>query len=58
MKVQTRLSLFNTVVFGVIFSIISIFIYTLYSQNAKKNIYTTLKKTAQITAFFTLKRMS
>lgn len=54
MKVQTRLSLFNTVVFGVIFSIISIFIYTLYSQNAKKNIYTTLKKTAQITAFFYL----
>lgn len=54
MKVQTRLSLFSTVVFGIIFTIISIFIYALYSQNAKKNIYATLKKTAYITAFFYL----
>lgn len=54
MKVQTRLSLFSSIAFGIIFAIISVFIYTIYSQNTKKNIYATLKKTAYITAFFYL----
>lgn len=54
MKVQTRLSLFSSVAFGIIFAIISILIYVLYYQNTQKTIYNNLKKTSYITAFFYL----
>lgn len=54
MKVQTRLSLFNSVIFGIIFAIISILIYTSYSQSALKSIYNNLKKTSQITGLYYL----
>lgn len=54
MKVQTRLALFCSTVFGIIFAIISILIYGLYYQNAEKQVYKNLKKTAYITAIFYL----
>ncbi|MFT3994537.1 MAG: HAMP domain-containing sensor histidine kinase [Dysgonomonas sp.] len=54
MKVQNRLSLFSSIVFGIIFAIMSLLIYMLYSQNAKKTIFDNLKKTSYITAIFYL----
>ena len=54
MKVQNRLSLFSSIVFGIIFAVISLLIYALYSQNMEKSIYNNLKKTSFITAFFYL----
>ncbi|MCC8173984.1 MAG: hypothetical protein LIO65_06300 [Odoribacter sp.] len=54
MKVQTRLSLFSSFVFGIIFIIISLFIYALYYYNAEKSIYKNLRKTSYITAIFYL----
>ena len=54
MKVKTRLSLFCSLIFGVIFTIISILIYGLYYKNAEKAIYNDLEKTAHISALFYL----
>ena len=54
MKVQTRLSLFCSIVFGVVFAILSLLIYGLYYNNVEKSIYQSLKKTVQITALFYL----
>ncbi|WP_165024124.1 sensor histidine kinase [Dysgonomonas sp. ZJ279] len=54
MKVQTRLALFCSIVFGVIFAIISLLIYGLFYQNTEKQIYNNLKKTAYISAIFYL----
>lgn len=54
MRIQTRLSLFCSIVFGVIFAIISILIYGLYYRNTEKNIYSNLEKTAYISALFYL----
>lgn len=54
MKVQTRLSLFCSVVFGVIFAVLSLLIYVLYYNNVEKSIYDGLQKTVQITALFYL----
>lgn len=54
MKVQTRLSLFSSIVFGIIFIIIAVLIYGLYFNNTKNGIYSNLKKTALITAYFHL----
>lgn len=54
MQIQTRLSLFCSIVFGVIFAIISILIYGLYYKNTEKSIYSNLEKTAYISALFYL----
>lgn len=54
MKVKTRLSLFCTLIFGVIFAIISFLIYGLFYSNTEKAIYNNLKKTAYISAWFYL----
>lgn len=54
MKVQTRLSLFCSVVFGVIFAVLSLLIYVLYYNNVEKSIYHGLQKTVHITALFYL----
>ncbi len=54
MKVQTRLSLFCSIIFGVVFAILSLLIYGLYYNNVEKSIYQSLKKTVQITALFYL----
>jgi len=54
MKVQTRLSLFCSVTFGIIFAVISLLIYTLFYKNTEKSIYDSLKKTAYISALFYL----
>ncbi|MCD7973462.1 MAG: HAMP domain-containing histidine kinase [Candidatus Azobacteroides sp.] len=54
MKVQTRLSLYSSIVFGIIFTIISLLIYTLYEKNTKKALYINLEKTSYITAWFFL----
>jgi len=54
MKVQTRLSLFSSFTFGIIFLVIAVLIYGLYYHNARKTVYSTLKKTSLITAIFYL----
>lgn len=54
MKVQNRLSLLTSLVFGIIFIVTSVFIYGLYSTNIKKSIYDKLQQTASITALFYL----
>lgn len=54
MKVQNRLSLFSSFIFGVIFAFISLLIYTLYSHTTEKSVYRNLKKTSLITAIFFL----
>ncbi|MCL2682049.1 MAG: HAMP domain-containing histidine kinase [Bacteroidales bacterium] len=54
MKIQTRLSLFTSVIFGIIFLVASAFIYGLFRSNAELAIYRGLEKTAYITAFFYL----
>ena len=54
MKVQTRLSIFCSITFGIIFAIISTLIYGLYSKNAENSIYKGLEKNAYISALFYL----
>lgn len=54
MKLQSRLSLFTSIAFGVIFIIIAVLIYGLYFNNTKNGIYSNLEKTALITAYFYL----
>jgi signal transduction histidine kinase len=54
MKIQVRQSLYSSIAFGVIFIIISSFIYIFYSENAQNSIYKNLEKTAYIAAFFHL----
>lgn len=54
MKVKTRLSLYCTLIFGVIFTFISFLTYGLYYRNAEKTIYNNLSKTAYISALFYL----
>ncbi len=54
MKVQTRLSLFCSVVFGVIFAVISLLIFGLYYKNAEQQMRSNLKKTAFITGIYYL----
>lgn len=44
MKVQNRLSLYSTIVFSVIFAVISIIIYSAYFHNTEKAIQSNLKK--------------
>lgn len=54
MKVKTRLSLFCSLIFGIVFAIISVLIYGLYYKNTEEAIYDNLKKTAHISALFYL----
>jgi signal transduction histidine kinase len=54
MKVQTRLSLFSSIVFGVIFVVTALFAYGLYYRQAEKIIYKNLKKTSDLIALFYL----
>lgn len=54
MKVKTRLSLYCSLIFGIIFAIISFLIYSLYYTNTEKAIYKNLDKTAHISALFYL----
>lgn len=54
MKVRTRLSLYCSLIYGIIFAFISFLIYGLYSKNAERTIYDNLNKTAYIAALFYL----
>lgn len=54
MKVKTRLSIYCSLIFGVVFAIISVLIYSLYKGNAEKAISDNLEKTAYISALFYL----
>lgn len=54
MKIQTRLSLYSSTVFGSIFLILSAFIYFSYGKYARNTAYNALRKTASITAIFYL----
>lgn len=54
MKVQTRLSFISSVVFGIVFAIISILIYGLFYRNAEKETYKDLERTSYLTALFYL----
>ncbi|TWP28960.1 HAMP domain-containing histidine kinase [Apibacter muscae] len=52
MKVQTRLSLLSSALWGIVFIVVSILIFSLYKQNIEKSVYHNLEKTAQIIAFY------
>lgn len=54
MKVKTRLSLFCSLAFSIVFAILSFLIYGLYYKNTENTIYNNLKKTAYISALFYL----
>lgn len=54
MKVKTRLSLYCSLIFGIILAIISFLIYSLYYKDSEKAIYNNLDKTAHVTALFYL----
>ncbi|MDL2308989.1 HAMP domain-containing histidine kinase [Bacteroidales bacterium OttesenSCG-928-B11] len=54
MKVKTRLSLFCSLAFGIVFAVISVLIYGLYYRNVERTIYRDLEKTARISALFYL----
>lgn len=54
MKVKTRLSLFCSLIFSIVFAILSFLIYGLYYKNTENAIYNNLKKTAYISALFYL----
>ena len=54
MKIQTRLTLLTSLNFGIIFVVFSVLIYSLFRNNAERAIFSSLEKTAYITAFFYL----
>jgi signal transduction histidine kinase len=54
MKIQKHLSLYTSLIFGVIFVVISVLVYTLFRNTAERVIYKDLEKMAYITAFFYL----
>ncbi|ADV43285.1 HAMP domain-containing sensor histidine kinase [Bacteroides helcogenes] len=54
MTVKNRLSLYCTMTFGFVFTIMSVFIYWLYFTNGKKSVYSHLENTAFISAWFYL----
>lgn len=54
MKIQVRQSLYSSIAFGVVFIIISAFIYMLFYENIKKETYKNLRKTAHVVALFYL----
>lgn len=54
MKVGNRLTLYCSIVFGVVFAVSSLLIYFLYYNNVERNIYKSLEKNAYISAFFYL----
>lgn len=54
MKIQTRQSIFSSVIFGIVFIIISFLVYYSYSHNLKSSLNQNLTKTAHIIALFHL----
>lgn len=54
MKVQTRLSIASSVVFGIVFAAISVLIYGLYHKNAEKALYDHMETTSYLIALFYL----
>lgn len=54
MKVKTRLSLYCSILFSIVFAAISILLYSLYSKNAEDSIYNDLAKNTHISALFYL----
>jgi signal transduction histidine kinase len=54
MKIQTRLSLLCSIVFGIIFILIAFIIYFIHYNNNKELIYKNLHNVAQISALFYL----
>ena len=54
MKVKTRLSLYCSLIFGIVFAVISFLLHGLYYKNAEKAIFAGLKKNAFLVAWFYL----
>lgn len=54
MKVKTRLSLYCSLIFGIVFAVVSFLIYSLFYKNTEKAIFSDLEKTAYISALFYL----
>lgn len=52
MKIQTRLSVCNSIVFGVIFAAVLSLTYIVYYRHTERLIYSNLEKTVYITALF------
>lgn len=54
MKIQTRQSIYMSIAFGVVFSIVSFLVYVLYADKARNAVYKNLEKTANLVALFHL----
>lgn len=52
MKVQTRLSVFSSIAFGVVFVSISCLVYVLYSRAAEDRVYKDLENSAHVVSLF------
>lgn len=52
MKVQTRLSLFSSIAFGVVFVTISCLVYVSYSHGAEQRVYKDLENSAHVVSLF------
>lgn len=52
MKVQTRLSLFSSIAFGIVFIAISCLVYILYEQSSRNSVYRALRNSAHVVGLF------
>ncbi|MDR2037161.1 MAG: HAMP domain-containing histidine kinase [Bacteroidales bacterium] len=52
MKIQTRLVLLSSLLWGVVFIIVGVLIYGVYRKSVENSMYQNLEKTARITALF------
>ncbi|MGM5630588.1 HAMP domain-containing sensor histidine kinase [Apibacter raozihei] len=48
MKIQTRLSIISSALWGIVFIVVSLLIFGLYKRNIENSVYRNLKKTSQI----------
>lgn len=56
MKVQTRLSLFSSIAFGIVFTVLSLLVYVFYQRSAEEIVYKTLKNSAEVVGLFHFER--
>lgn len=54
MKIKNRLSLYCSLIYGIVFAVTSVLIYSLYYKNTEKAIFNNLNKVAYISALFYL----
>lgn len=56
MRIRTRLTLFSSIIFGVVFAVASAVVYVAFNDSSEKLIFSELSKTCNIAAFFYLEK--